>query len=119
LGGHDQPVVYANGKGFQMEYLRRLCTRLQIIVMAGVTLAVPSTALAQDSLSNPAAAQYDPQSQIAATAASGSDATGLNGSLGSLPFTGMDLIVVFGTALLLIAAGLVLRKLSAPPRPRI
>jgi hypothetical protein len=84
---------------------------------------LPATALAQDALSNPSAAQYEPQSQVQGTDTTGSgpiagNATGGPGSgggaVGSLPFTGMDLAVLGGTAFVLLAAGFVLRRLSAP-----
>jgi hypothetical protein len=87
----------------------------------------PSIALGQDALSNPTAAQYQPQSQVQGTDTTGSgpvagNSTGGPGgpgdsggsAIGSLPFTGMDLGVVAGTALALILSGFVLRRLSAP-----
>ena len=96
-------------------------------------LIVPATALGQDALSNPSAAQYTPQSQVQGTSGTGGPManggptasnttagrpTAENGS-GSLPFTGMDLAVVAGAALLMIGAGFALRRLSAPRTPGV
>jgi hypothetical protein len=99
----------------------------RVLLAAGVCAAFlmpPATALGQDALSNPSAAQYEPQSQVQGTDTTGSgpiagDATGGPGTgggatVGSLPFTGMDLAVLGGAAFVLIAAGFVLRRLSAP-----
>lgn len=89
----------------------------------------PATAVAQDGLSNPTEAQYEPQSQIQGTNTTGGGGGGggpvaantsnssTQGGTGTLPFTGMDLVVVAGTALALLASGFVLRKLSAPRAP--
>jgi hypothetical protein len=103
-------------------------TALVALVLVSA-LAVPGLALAQDQLSNPSAAQYQPQSQVQGTSTSGTSgtsgstpaaaATPTNGGhIGSLPFTGMDLGIVAGVALLLTGTGLALHRLSAPPRPR-
>jgi hypothetical protein len=111
--------------------LRRSLWR--VLLAAGICAALvvpPATAFGQDALSNPAADQYEPQSQVQGTETNGSN--GSNGPTGSaaantsnstasasgtLPFTGMDAVVVAGTALTLIAAGFVLRRLSAPRPP--
>jgi hypothetical protein len=85
----------------------------------------PATALGQDALSNPSAAQYEPQSQVQGTDTTGSGPIAGSaiggpgggsggGGIGSLPFTGLDLMVLGGTAVALIAVGFVLRRLSAP-----
>lgn len=99
------------------------------LIVAGVCaalLVVPATALGQDALSNPSAAQYAPQSQIEGTNINGGGPTASNSTAGpvardngpgTLPFTGMDLAVVAGAALLMIAAGFALRRLSAPRTP--
>ena len=42
-------------------------------------LAPPTTALAQDALSNPEAAQYQPQSQVQGTSTTGSNTNGTGG----------------------------------------
>jgi hypothetical protein len=108
-------------------------TRLQwrVLLAVGVCallVVLPATAAAQDALSNPAAAQYAPQSQVQGSSGNGSAAnnstatpkgtpTATGGAGGTLPFTGMDLAVVGGVALALIASGLGLRRLSAPRSP--
>ncbi len=43
--------------------------------------------------------------------------TGLNATIGSLPFTGMDLLIVAGVAFLLTGTGFALRRLSTPKGP--
>jgi hypothetical protein len=108
-------------------------SQLQVVLVLGacVALALPATALAQDSLSNPTDAQYHPQSQVqgattngsggpsgptASNTSAGGNAQGVSGTL---PFTGMDLVVLAGTALTLIASGFVLRRLSAPRSPGV
>jgi hypothetical protein len=96
------------------------------IMLVSVALAVPGAAIAQDQLSNPSAAQYEPQSQVQGASVSGTSSPsvantptgGGNGQIGSLPFTGMDLAIVAGVALLLTGTGLALHRLSVPPRPR-
>jgi hypothetical protein len=106
---------------------------LRVLLATGVCaalLALPATAFGQDALSNPTAAQYEPNSQVQGTSTNGSNGpTGSAGSAaanttnstagasGTLPFTGFDAIVVAGAALTLIAAGFVLRRLSAPRPP--
>lgn len=89
-------------------------------------MALPATALGQDALSNPTAAQYEPNSQVQGTSTNGSNGPGsaaanttnsTASASGTLPFTGFDAVVVAGTALMLIATGFVLRRLSAPRPP--
>ena len=95
---------------------------LMLLVAA---IAAP-TAFAQDPLANPSASQYDPQQGVQgvsgtggesgsgapAAAATPSSGGGDGGELGSLPFTGMDLVIVAGVALLLTGTGLALHRLS-------
>jgi hypothetical protein len=106
--------------------LKRLGGLALLAVIAAVAIA-PATALAQDALSNPSASQYEPQSQVQGTSTTGSAAqnstgntsrSGLNGNVGSLPFTGMDVIVLAIVAAALIGTGVALRRLSAPKAPR-
>ena len=100
---------------------KRLGGLALLAVIAAVAIA-PATALAQDALSNPSASQYEPQSQVQGTSTTGSAAqntsSGLNGNVGSLPFTGMDVIVLAIVAAALIGTGVALRRLSAPKAPR-
>ena len=110
--------------------LKRLGGLALLAVVAAVAIA-PATALAQDALSNPSASQYEPKSQVQGTSTTGSkqrqragwrtlgsSASGLNGNVGSLPFTGMDVIVLAIVAAALIGTGVALRRLSAPKAPR-
>jgi hypothetical protein len=101
---------------------------LALIAVLGALVVGPATAMAQDALSNPSAAQYEPKSQVegtnttgttdavAATPSSGSNG---GGSTGTLPFTGLDVMVLAGVALALVGTGVALRRLSTPKAPRI
>jgi hypothetical protein len=117
----------------RMRIMRKLTLkRLGGLALLAVTAAVavaPATALAQDALSNPSAAQYEPQSQVQGTSTNGSNngsngpvaattpKTGLNSNVGSLPFTGLDVIVLAVVAAGLLGTGLALRRLSSPKAP--
>lgn len=70
--------------------------------------------MAQDSNSDPSSAQYQPPIP---DASSGSGQSGLNSNIGSLPFTGMDLLIVAGVAFVLTGTGFALRRLSTPRPP--
>jgi hypothetical protein len=109
--------------------LKRLGGLGLLVVVAAIAVA-PATALAQDALSNPSAAQYEPQSQVQGTSTNGSNDgngngpvaastpnTGLKSNVGSLPFTGLDVIVLAVVAAALVGTGLALRKLSGPKAP--
>ena len=111
--------------------LKRLGGIAMLAVVASLA-AAPAMALAQDALSNPSASEYEPQSQVQGTSKTGSQPqtgqqqpqgaaaqhatspTGLNSNVGSLPFTGMDVIVLVVVAGALIGTGFALRRLSAP-----
>jgi hypothetical protein len=107
--------------------LKRLGGLALLAVVAAVAIA-PATALAQDALSNPSASQYEPKSQVQGTSTNGSNtsvpaaaktsASGLNGNVGSLPFTGMDVIVLAVVAAALLGTGVALHRLSAPKAPK-
>lgn len=96
----------------------RIGLLLAVSVVAVAFAGVPA-ALAQDSTDDPSSAQYDapiPDGQgTAGASASGASGTGLDSNIGSLPFTGLDLLIVVGVALLLAGTGFALRRLSAPP----
>jgi hypothetical protein len=106
------------------KFTKRLGGLALLAVIAAVALA-PATALAQDALSNPSDSQYVPQSQVQGTSTTGSAAenstnrSGLNSNVGSLPFTGMDVIVLAIVAAALIGTGVALRRLSAPKAPKV
>ena len=99
---------------------------IALIVVIGALVAGPASAMAQDALSNPSSAQYEPQSQVQGTSATGAVAdnatdnnnTSGGSSTGSLPFTGMDVLVLSAVALALVGTGVALRRLSAPKAPR-
>ena len=115
---------------------------LGVVIVAAFTV-VPSAAVAQDPLSNPSAAEYNAPipgggtaGQITSggatepkgTGAAGNSANagpvaespgGLGSNIGSLPFTGMDVLILFGAAVMLTGTGLALRRLSAPRGQRV
>lgn len=106
--------------------IRRSHLRVALAVaVCAALMAPPATALGQDALSNPSDSQYAPQSQVQGTNTKGPGSgpaaantaaapTATEGASGGLPFTGIDVAVVAGVALLMIGSGLALRKLSAP-----
>jgi hypothetical protein len=107
--------------------LKRLGGMALLGVIAAVAIA-PATALAQDALSNPTDAQYEPQSQVQGASTNGSNDgngptaantsnAGLDSNVGSLPFTGLDVIVLAIVAAGLIGTGLAIRRLSSPKAP--
>lgn len=82
-----------------------------------VALAVPSAAIAQ----SPSNAEYNPQNhQISAAGGGGGGGAGpsapASSTIGSLPFTGLDIGVLALAAAALLGAGLALRRLSDPTR---
>jgi hypothetical protein len=98
-----------------------------IVALVAAFAAVPA-AYGQ---SDPSAAQYptdgqgtagvvagggDPPSGAAATAVG---ETGLSDNIGSLPFTGIDLLIVAGVAFVLTGTGFALRRLSSPRGPAV
>jgi hypothetical protein len=97
----------------------RLC--LTLIVAAIAALSAAPAAFAQDSLTDPSAAQYNPPipEDDGGTASSSDSGGGLNSNIGSLPFTGMDLLIVAGVAFVLTGTGFALRRLSTPRGPSV
>jgi hypothetical protein len=101
-------------------------SRISLLLIASfvaVAFAGVPTAIAQDSIDDPSSAQYEPpipegEGTAGSAASGGSDPSGLDSNIGSLPFTGMDLLIVFGVALLLAGTGFALRRLSSPPAER-
>jgi hypothetical protein len=126
-----------------MRILKRSQFGLILVVAIVAVFTVVPAALAQDPLSDPSSAQYDapiPQGGVAGSTAGGGaggagggasepagtgavannpGGGGLNSNLGSLPFTGVDLIIVFGVALALTGTGIALRRLSSSPGSRV
>ncbi|MGZ5319887.1 MAG: hypothetical protein ACXWZW_02110 [Solirubrobacterales bacterium] len=104
--------------------ITKLC--LTFIVALAAAVMAP-TALAQNT-DDPSSKQYNPpipeQTGAAVGTAAGDEddggdeaGTGLNATIGSLPFTGMDLLIVGGVAFLLTGTGFALRRLSMPKGP--
>jgi hypothetical protein len=95
-------------------------THLVVLVAMAVCLALSaSPALAQN---DPSEAQYeapvpDAGDEQAAEAAGESDESGLEAPIAFLPFTGMDLIIVGGIALVLTGTGFALRRAASPRGP--
>jgi hypothetical protein len=114
-------------RNLNMRKLRRSRFGLLIVsAIAAAFLAVPGASLAQDPLSNPSSAQYEAPIPGSGTAgatgsggSSGSGGGGLSSNIGSLPFTGMDLIIVAGVAFVLTGTGFALRRLSTPRGSRV
>ncbi len=96
---------------------------LLVLAALAVFMTVPVLAVAQGS-SDPSSAQYTPNIPSAAQGAEGEaggsgSAGGLDSQIGSLPFTGMDLIILAGVALVLTGTGFALRRLSTPRGSRV
>jgi hypothetical protein len=96
---------------------------LALIVGVVAAFAAAPLALAQD---DPSSAQYDPPIPSTGSgdpgssgSSGGSGSSGLNSNIGSLPFTGMDLLIVAGVAFVLTGTGFALRRLSTPRGPSI
>jgi hypothetical protein len=108
----------------RMTARNRIAGLAMVLVVAALAVG-PATALAQDALSNPSAAQYQPQSQVQGTTTTGSNVASnasdnnSGGSTGTLPFTGLDVMVLAGVALALVGTGVALRRLSTPKAPRV
>jgi hypothetical protein len=103
---------------------------LALGALALAIVAIPAAAVAQDASSDPSAAQYTPtipdgddetasgESTGGTSGGGGGGGGGLDSQIGSLPFTGMDLIILAGVALVLTGTGFALRRLSTPRGPR-
>lgn len=102
-----------------MHILRSRLICLTVAALAVIAIAGVPAASAQSSADDPSAAQYDPPLPDEGTGSnSASGGSGLDGNIGSLPFTGLDLLIIVGVALLLTGTGFALRRLSTPPQPR-
>jgi hypothetical protein len=99
-----------------------------ITIVAGLAICVPAfaTTAVAPAASDPTAAQYGGDASgnpggVGAANAQGSAAssqspgsTGLDSRIGSLPFTGLDLIALLAIAAALLATGFALHRLSRP-----
>jgi hypothetical protein len=121
----------ASSKAKNMNWKKSFPASLGVLLVLGA-LALPAAAIGQDQLANPSASQYEPQQGVEGTSTTGGSSSsvapaaastpssggGDGGQLGSLPFTGMDLLIVAGVALVLTGTGLALHRLSLSPRTR-
>jgi hypothetical protein len=85
-----------------------------VVLMAALPAA---SALAQD---DPSSAQYGAQipeegSGTASASDSGDEGSGLESNIAFLPFTGLDLLIISGVALVLAGTGFALRRASGHP----
>jgi len=98
-----------------MKLSHRLLPLLLIAALA--TSLAGGVGLAQESFQDPSSAQYD--APIPGTGAEDSDpgGSGLESEIGFLPFTGLDLMIVAGVALVLTGVGFALRRLTEPRAP--
>jgi hypothetical protein len=93
---------------------------LLVLVALAAFVAVPGVAVAQNSSGDPSTAQYTPNIPPGDEGGeTGGSSGGLDSQIGSLPFTGMDLIILAGVALVLTGTGFALRRLSTPRGPRV
>lgn len=89
---------------------------LLVLAALAAFVAVPGIAMAQGS-NDPSSAQYNPPIPENGEGETGGSSGGLDSQIGSLPFTGMDLIILAGVALVLTGTGFALRRLSTPRGP--
>jgi hypothetical protein len=94
---------------------------LLVLAALAAFVAMPGVAIGQGSSDNPSDAVYTPNIPSAAEGAgeTGGSSGGLDSQIGSLPFTGMDLIILAGVALVLTGTGFALRRLSTPRGSRV
>jgi hypothetical protein len=100
--------------------MRHPRTHLLVLVAIAACLALPAApALAQD---DPSEAQYEapvPDAGVeqASESSAESDESGLEAPIAFLPFTGFDLLIVAGTALVLTGTGFALRRAAGDRGP--
>ena len=104
-----------------MRNITRSRIGITLIVAAFAAFMVAPAAFAQSSSGDPSAAQYNPPIPDGGTASAtdSGGSGGLNSNIGSLPFTGMDLLIVAGVAFVLTGTGFALRRLSTPRGPSV
>jgi hypothetical protein len=87
------------------------------LVVIAVLAVAPVAAFAQNV--DATDAQYKTsKEQVAGGASGGGDGGGgLSSSVGGLPFTGVDLLIVAGAGAALLGTGVLLRRLSGPGAP--
>ena len=100
-------------------------SRFGMIVAVALVGAFAAAPMAVAQTDDPSSAQYNPPNIEEGTAGggasggsgAGSEESGLSASIGSLPFTGMDLLIIAAVALMLTGTGFALRRLSMPRDP--
>jgi hypothetical protein len=101
-----------------MRKIRHSRIGVVLVVALVAAFAVAPSAVAQNSIDDPSSAQYDPpipdNGTESSTGSGGGGGGGLNATIGSLPFTGMDLLIITGVGFVLVATGFGLRRLSNP-----
>ncbi len=86
-------------------------TRIATLAVA-LALIIPSTAWASDSSTCQA---YSPKVCAVVSATNNSRGSGPQATSSSLPFTGLDVALLAAGGATLIGAGLIFRRLAAPP----
>jgi hypothetical protein len=109
----------------------RIGLSLVLALAVGMFTVLPASAVAQGAINDPTAAVYGDDDGGSASAESqgatgsggssggtgSSESSGLSSPIGSLPFTGMDLIILAGVAFVLTGTGFALRRASMPRGP--
>lgn len=101
----------------------RRCAGMMLAVGAMAFMVAPVVAYAQSD--DPSCAVYGSDipggsSEVCGNVpfeSSSDTASGLNQQIGALPFTGLDLLILAGVALVLTGTGFALRRLSTPRGP--
>jgi hypothetical protein len=94
-------------------------TITSLVTVLALTLALTSSAFAQGASSDPyvdEGGQVQGQIQDEATGTNEAAATTSGDTGGSLPFTGLDLSLIAGGGVLLLAAGIAMRRLTPGSR---
>ena len=97
----------------ERRHIRHAALIATVVLLAGLPAA---SAFAQGSADDPSSAQYDaPLSDEASgdtggAADSGGEGSGLEANIAFLPFTGLDLLIAAGVALVLTGTGFALRR---------
>jgi hypothetical protein len=93
-------------------------TITSLVTVFALTLALTGSAFAQTSSDaySDSGGQVQSQIQDDSTGAVGTSTGGNSGGGGSLPFTGLDLSLIAGGGVLLLAAGIAMRRLTPGSR---
>ncbi|MGE5281290.1 MAG: hypothetical protein ACM3N0_03030 [Chloroflexota bacterium] len=99
----DLQFSYPNTEGWRQHPVKKFV----LIVMMVVALAIPATAVASDGYTNVAGVNEGGGSNGAPAAVA---STGEPSSTGILPFTGLQLGLMFGAGVVLLGTGVALRR---------